>query len=125
MNRKIIYVKNEITWEALIKQIHCKSYLEKHHMPNPIDLQHLELIAEDLHFFIVSDSFSAEKNLSNLIKNLGNDKKNIAEEKIRDKRMPIISIMGHVNHGKTSLVDKLMKNKNRRNWRYYSEHMFL
>lgn len=70
-----------------------------------LDKDHIEILADEFDIEVktinIQDEFDYEKEIDD----------EIVDESKLNERTPIITIMGHVDHGKTSLLDRIRKTK--------------
>nr|WDA99249.1 translation initiation factor 2 [Galdieria yellowstonensis] len=110
----IIYVEENITVNELASKIGVeateilKVLFKKGKLLNInqiLDLSLLNLISQELKINITT----IDKKNNIYINTESNNDQNINDKHVK-LRAPIVGVLGHVNHGKTSLIEKLIKN---------------
>jgi translation initiation factor IF-2 len=110
----IIYVEENITVNELASKIGVeateilKVLFKKGKLLNInqiLDLSLLNLISQELKINITT----IDKKNNIYINTESNNDQNINDKHVK-LRAPIVAVLGHVNHGKTSLIEKLIKN---------------
>ena len=111
-SKRVIRIEKGITVSALSQSLGIKaSEIIKKLMSldimatinQAVDVETASLIAEEVGFKVEHVAFKEEEVLS--------VKEESAEEKDLVSRSPVVTIMGHVDHGKTSILDYIRKTK--------------
>jgi translation initiation factor IF-2 len=114
-HKKVIRIESDITLQTMAQKMSLKATellmkllsmgMSNIHINTTLDADTAKILASEFGWEVEDVSKSEEQTIAEA---RGEEEKP-AETEVSDARPPVVTVMGHVDHGKTSLLDKIRK----------------
>jgi translation initiation factor IF-2 len=115
-HKKVIRIENDVTLQSMAQRMSLKATellmkllsmgMSNVHINTTLDADTAKILASEFGWEVEDVGKSEEQTIAEA---RGEEEKVAEETEIGDLRPPVVTVMGHVDHGKTSLLDRIRK----------------